>query len=85
MFFSLLIILFSFGFNQEIPPFDENRAMELLKIQCSFGPRYPGSTGHDKMKNFMKNFLFKLSDSLYVMDENTTHPSGNRKLHLTNF
>ncbi|SVC61313.1 uncharacterized protein METZ01_LOCUS314167, partial [marine metagenome] len=65
----LLIIFLGLIFSQDIPSFDAKRAMDLLEIQCAFGPRYPGSLGHQHMKKFMENFLNPLSDSLYIMDE----------------
>ncbi len=41
-------------FSQQIPYFSEKRAMDLLVKQCDFGPRYPGSVGHEKMKVYLK-------------------------------
>ena len=41
---------------QNAPPFDGNRAMNLLHAQCEFGPRFPESEGHLKMKKFLVNF-----------------------------
>ena len=80
--FGLLIILFGIIFSQDIPSFDAKRTMELLKTQCAFGPRYPGSPGHGKMKKFMELFLQPLSDSLYIMDEEIPHPYQKRTLHF---
>ena len=51
------IVVFSIVISQEIPSFDSNRAMELLETQCAFGPRYPGSIGHDQMRLFLKDFF----------------------------
>ena len=81
----LLIIFLGLIFSQDIPSFDAKRAMDLLEIQCAFGPRYPGSLGHQHMKKFMENFLNPLSDSLYIMDEEIPHPYQKRTLHLTNY
>ncbi len=83
--FGLLFILFGVIFSQDIPSFDAKRAMELLKTQCAFGPRYPGSLGHQDMKHFMAKFLKPLSDSLYIMDEEIPHPYKKSTLHLTNY
>jgi len=52
----LLSTIFCFG--QDIPAFDGSRAMDLLKKQCSFGPRYPNSDGHGKMKLLLNTFLY---------------------------
>ena len=59
--YGLLIILFGLSFNQDIPSFNAKRAMDLLITQCAFGPRYPDSPGHEKMKKFMELFLNPLS------------------------
>ena len=72
-------------FGQNAPPFDGTRAMSLLLKQCDFGPRYPGSAGHEQMKKFMQHFLQPLSDSLYIMDEKISHPYERRYITLTNY
>jgi len=72
-------------FSQQIPYFSEKRAMDLLVEQCDFGPRYPGSVGHEKMKVYLKNFLYPLCDSLFVMHEEAKNPSKDKTMHLTNF
>ena len=69
---------------QNVPPFDGNRAMNLLHTQCEFGPRFPESEGHLKMKKFLVNFLQPLTDSLYVMDEKISHPYQRHYITLTN-
>ena len=81
----LKILIFSFCFGTKIPDFDGNRAMDLLVQQCDFGPRYPGSTGHNEMKLFFNQFLTNLSDTLYTMDENIIHPYKENEIILTNY
>ena len=49
----IILILIVFCFGQNAPPFDGERAMNLLIKQCEFGPRFPGSNGHAKMKKFL--------------------------------
>ena len=83
--YGLTIIIFGLIFSQDIPFFNAKRSMDLLKTQCAFGPRYPGSPGHQQMKKFLKEFLHPLSDSLYIMDEEIIHPYQNNTLHLTNY
>ena len=73
------------GLGQNVPPFDGNRAMALLQTQCDFGPRYPESEGHRKMKVFMAEFLKPLADSLYIMDEKIPHPYQRHYITLTNY
>jgi len=81
----LILILFGLCFGQNAPPFDGNRAMNLLQTQCDFGPRFPESEGHVKMKKFMVQFLQPLADSLYIMDEKIPHPYKRHYITLTNF
>ena len=81
----LFIIFFTRVLCQEIPSFDAKRSMHLLKKQCAFGSRHPGSVGHEQMKKFMENFLKPLSDSLYIMDEKIPHPYKNHTMNLTNY
>jgi len=83
--YGLPIIILGLIFSQDIPSFNAKRAMDLLMTQCAFGPRYPGSPGHQEMKKFMKIFLHPLSDSLYIMDEAIAHPYQKNTLHLTNY
>ena len=81
----IFIIILSLSFGQNAPPFDGNRAMKLLQTQCDFGPRFPESEGHVKMKKFMVKFLQPLSDSLYIMDEKIPHPYKRNYITLTNY
>jgi len=46
--------------------FDGNRAMALLKTQCSFGPRHPGSEGHAKFKPWLIDQLEPLVDEVRI-------------------
>ena len=82
-FFVIFILGICMG--QNAPPFDGNRAMNLLHTQCEFGPRFPESEGHLKMKKFLVNFLQPLTDSLYIMDEKISHPYQRRYITLTNY
>ena len=81
----IIFIILTFSFSQEIPFFDQNRAMDLLKYQCSIGPRFPSSEGHKKMKKFLETFLIPISDTLYVMDEKISHPYERKYITLTNY
>lgn len=80
-----IFLVFSIMYSQDIPSFNANRAMELLKKQCAFGPRYPSSAGHEQMKLFLTDFLVPLSDSLYIMDAKIPHPYKDGFMHLTNY
>ena len=82
---TFILILMALCFGQNPPQFDGKRAMDLLITQCAFGPRFPGSNGHTQMNKFMENFLYPLSDSLYIMDEKISHPYERRYITLTNY
>ena len=48
--FFLINICFSL-----IHQFDEDNAFALLEKQCEFGPRYPGSIGHEEFSEYLIN------------------------------
>jgi glutaminyl-peptide cyclotransferase len=81
----LLGILFSvlYGCNT-LPPakFDGEKAYALLQEQCDFGPRYPGSKGHAKTREYLLDKLSELTD--FVKTQDFFHPGQNAKLQLTN-
>ena len=63
-----IIILFilacsSSEVEKNIPEFDGNIAYEYIIEQCDFGPRNPGSIGHQQFANFLEGYLLKNSDS----------------------
>jgi len=81
----IIFMLSSIVLSQNIPHFDGNRSMKLLIEQCDLGPRYPESEGHLLMKQYLRNFLHPISDSLYVMDEKIPHPYKRHYITLTNY
>ena len=46
--------------------FDSDKAFDLVLKQCSFGPRYPGSSGHQQCKEFIIDNLSKYGDDIIV-------------------
>ncbi len=48
----------------ELPEFDAQRAFAALEHQCSFGPRMPGSPGHQAQLEWMIATLTPLADQL---------------------
>ena len=53
----IFILLSSLLVCQSVPYFDEHRAFDYLVQQCDIGPRFPGSVGHDKMKDYLIDSL----------------------------
>ena len=84
MFKNFFYLYISFSFAQYAPSFDGEKAYEHLLKQCSFGPRYPGSDAHKKLKNYFVSFLNEYADSVKVMEHEISHPYINKKINLYN-
>lgn len=75
---------------QQTPiPFDSNRAFEMLKKQCEFGPRPPGSEAHTKTRDYLFSELKKYADTVslqpYTSEVDTIDDPPQRKtLHMNN-
>lgn len=50
------------------PKFDGERAFAQLKKQCDFGPRYLGSSGHEKCKDYLVAEMKKYADDVVTQD-----------------
>lgn len=62
------------------PVFDGEAAFSILSEQCRFGPRNPGSPGHDKAKNY---FLDKLSrQTKFVKIQNFVYSDQEQEIRL---
>ena len=71
--------------SQSIPYFDYNKAFEYIYKQCEFGPRYPGSEGHNSFQLFLRDFLDDKSDTLIVYEHEVKHPYKEETVFLYNF
>lgn len=82
--FGLLLSLLCACSPSEPPRFDGRRAFLILQEQCDFGPRYPGSEGHRKVRQYLLDKLSLHTD--FVKTQNFVHWDPDRKveLHLTN-
>ena len=82
---SLTIVLFGTSCSQSpVPQFNENQAFGYLQLQCQFGPRYPGSTGHQQCLEFLVKEL-KIKTDRVVEQPFMYTDSTNGKIHtLTN-
>jgi Zn-dependent M28 family amino/carboxypeptidase len=67
---------------QVIPYLDGDAAMELLKKQCAFGPRVPGTLPHAKTRDFLATTLKKYTDDVRV--QSFPYKTGGRTLTLSN-
>ena len=59
--------------------------MEFLEYQCSFGPRFPGSSGHHNFQDSLKIFLDDLVEMNLVFKDTIVNPITNKKVEITNF
>lgn len=67
----------------KIPQFDKSRAFDYLLAQTNFGPRYPGSVGHQKCLDFLQRELQKHADRVDLQTF-TTDGYDRQVLKLTN-
>lgn len=69
--------------------FDSNRAFDILKKQCEFGPRPPGSEAHRETRDYLFTELKKYADSVtlqpYTSEVDTVDDPPQRiTLHMNN-
>ena len=60
----------------ELPEFDADRAFADIEQQCDFGPRMPGSPGHQAQLAWMISTLEPLADDLIQQPFSATTPFG---------
>ncbi|MBC63986.1 MAG: hypothetical protein CL746_06715 [Chloroflexi bacterium] len=68
--FFLLIGCSSKGSPNDIPVFDQNKAFDHLLNQCSFGPRNPGSVGHNNFFEYLHEYFSMLSSDIIIQEFN---------------
>jgi len=66
---------------QTIPTFDGQRAYAYLVKQCDFGPRNPGSVGHQKAQDYLVKEFSKFTDQVRLQPFPFVNYKDN--LHLT--
>tara|TARA_B100001142_G_C14288505_1_gene637970 strand:- start:218 stop:1132 length:915 start_codon:yes stop_codon:yes gene_type:complete len=86
----ILTVLFIFSFisasdKMSVPDFDGDKAFEYIKTQCDFGPRYPGSLGHQQLSNYLYDYFILNSDSVSIFTDSISHPVSNEKIQIKNF
>jgi len=80
----IYILFLGVSLSQYAPDFNGEKAYEFLLKQCSFGPRYPGSSGHIDFKNYLIKYLNKYSDNVKVMEHDYKHPYENKNIKFYN-
>ena len=80
-----LIFIVQLALAQDAIYFNGNRSMEFLEYQCSFGPRFPGSSGHHNFQDSLKIFLDDLVEMNLVFKDTIVNPITNKKVEITNF
>ncbi len=73
--------LFSGCSAQTVPQFDGQRAYRYLVAQCDFGPRNPGSVGHEKAQAYLVKEFSRFADQVRLQPFPFTNFKDN--LHLT--
>jgi len=80
---SILLMLTSVSY-AETPAFNASVSYDLLKRQCDFGPRNPGSFGHQKCLEWMVAYFRSLGLIPIEQKFDIIDPRSGVKLHLTN-
>jgi len=80
-----LLLASLFGCRTSPPPrFDGQRAYQILKQQCDFGPRPPNSPGHAQLRRYLLDHLSQYTHFVNTQDFVDTDPLGGGALNLTN-
>ena len=82
----IIFLLSTVIFSQSIPYFNSEKAYTYIVEQCEIGPRYPGSEGQKKFKNYLSNFLDKQkADTTIIYEHLIDHPYLDKQVKLYNF
>ncbi|MFQ6608182.1 MAG: M28 family peptidase [Fidelibacterota bacterium] len=81
---SVLLMTGTGLWSQEIPEFDSERSMNYLEVQCDFGPRNPGSTGHGECLQYIINHVQQLADTVINQTFSYVDPYSGESWELTN-
>lgn len=84
---SSLLLFFLIGLNcSSNPPleFKGERAYQFLEEQCEFGPRYPGSPGHQALKKYLLDFFSTHTNLIRSQDFEWEDTTRSLKLELSN-
>jgi len=70
LFIFLLISCSSNDTRKNIPTFDGNNAYQYIVEQCNFGPRNPGSKGHEEFAIFLEKYLLEFTKNVTIQEFN---------------
>ena len=70
---NILIAIFLVGCSSDsseknIPTFNQKMAFQHLLNQCSYGPRNPGSEGHQEFSKYLEEYLSSLSENVIIQE-----------------
>ncbi len=73
----------------QLTTFDSNNAFAILKKQCEFGPRPPGSEAHIKTRDYLSTELKKYTDAVSLQPftsevDTVGNPQQRITLHMNN-
>jgi len=80
----VLALFLSLNCSKTVPTFDGERAFGYLQDQCDFGPRNPGSEGHQKIKQYLHDYLSQLTNLVSTQEFIYFDSSLKKELILTN-
>ena len=80
----ILLLASSIGCQTRIPVFNGNAAFTHLVAQCDFGPRNPGSVGHQKALDYFLNVLATLADTVSTQSFTEVMPRSKQKVEMHN-
>ncbi|MCB0278105.1 MAG: M28 family peptidase [Calditrichaeota bacterium] len=66
----VLLLIFIFSCSKPVPQFSQDNAFTYIEKQISFGPRNPGSQGHQACFDFLKTELEKSASVVRVQEFN---------------
>ncbi|MBN2091537.1 M28 family peptidase [candidate division KSB1 bacterium] len=84
LYFIILIAIFSNVGLARTPAFNKTRAFEYLKKQCAFGPRVPGSLGHQNCLKFFEQELAKFAAKVSLQEFHYRLPGTTKNMRGVN-
>ena len=72
------------GCTVSVPKFSGESAFHYLEKQCSFGPRNPGSSGHEQCEEYLIHTLSEFADTVFSQPFLQSIPGKSDTLEMTN-